>query len=109
MLWVSLAWTFTFYLNPAHRTVMVHQNYQNLLKITSNTISAVAFSGDLKCLHKIHVTTQCRGADHGQHITTCPPTPGFGNLSTFRQTSFLVGVTGLPTDTDKLSKIDLAL
>ena len=22
MLWVSLAWTFTFYLNPAHRTVI---------------------------------------------------------------------------------------
>ena len=37
---------------------MVHQNYQNLIKMTSNTIYIVAFSGGLKCWRKIHINTQ---------------------------------------------------
>ena len=42
---------------------MVLQNYQNLIKMTSNTISIVAFSGGLKCPRKIYFNTQWgRGA-----------------------------------------------
>ena len=37
---------------------MVLQIYQNLIKITSNTIYIVAFSGGLKCPRKIHFNTQ---------------------------------------------------
>ena len=38
---------------------MVLLNYQNFIEMTSNIIYVVAFSGGLKCLHKIHLTTQC--------------------------------------------------
>ena len=42
---------------------MVLQNYQNLMKMTSNTISFVAFSGGLKCPRKIYFNIQWgRGA-----------------------------------------------
>ena len=42
---------------------MVLQNYQNLIKMTSNTISFVAFSGGLKCPRKIYFNIQWgRGA-----------------------------------------------
>ena len=37
---------------------MVLQNYQNLMNMTSKTISIVAFSGGLKCPRKIHLNTQ---------------------------------------------------
>ena len=42
---------------------MVLQNYQNLIKMTLNTNSIVAFSGGLKCPRKIYFNTQWgRGA-----------------------------------------------
>ena len=36
---------------------MVPQNYQNLIELTSNMISKVAFGGGLKCLRKIYLNT----------------------------------------------------
>ena len=41
---------------------MVLQNYQNFIEMTSNMIYIVAFGGGLKCLRKIHLNTQWRGA-----------------------------------------------
>ena len=38
---------------------MLLQNYQNFIKMTSNMIYIVAFGVGLKCLHKIHLKTQC--------------------------------------------------
>ena len=37
---------------------MVHQNYQNLIEMTSNIIYIVAFGVGFKCPHKIHLNTQ---------------------------------------------------
>ena len=37
---------------------MVLQNYQKLIKMTSNAISIVIFIGGLKCPRKIHFNTQ---------------------------------------------------
>ena len=52
---------------------MVLQNYQILIKMTSNTISIVAFSGGLKCLRKIHFNTQS-GVQGGPRGQTFPQT-----------------------------------
>ena len=40
---------------------MVHQNYHNLIEMTSNIIDIVAFGVGFKCPRKIHLNTQCRG------------------------------------------------
>ena len=51
---------------------MVLQNYQNVIKMTSNTIHIVAFSGGLKRPRKIHLNTQC----------SPPPFPKFSDHPT---------------------------
>ena len=38
---------------------MVHQNYQNLIEMTSNIIYIVALGVGFKCPRKIHLNTQC--------------------------------------------------
>ena len=40
---------------------MVLQNYQYFIELTSNMIYTVGGGGGLKCLHKIHLITQCSG------------------------------------------------
>ena len=47
---------------------MVHQNYQNLIEMTSNIIYIVAFGVGSKCPHKIHLNTQWGG----ESMTFCP-------------------------------------
>ena len=38
---------------------MVLLNYQKFIEMTSNMIYIAAFGVGLKCLHKIHLNTQC--------------------------------------------------
>ena len=38
---------------------MILQNYQNLIKMTSNMIYIITFGGGFKCPHKIHLNKQC--------------------------------------------------
>ena len=45
---------------------MVHQNYQNLIEMTSNVIYIVAFGGGFKCPHKIWA------GSYGSVIPTSP-------------------------------------
>ena len=44
---------------------MVVQNYQNLIEMTSNIFTIIAFGVGFKCPRKIHLNTQC------------PPPPDF--------------------------------
>ena len=50
---------------------MVLQNYPNLIKMTSNTISIVSFSGELKSLRKIHFNTQWDGEESIALLVHC--------------------------------------
>ena len=52
---------------------MVLQNYQNLIKMTSNIIYIVAFGVGSKCPHKIHLNTQCPREPFIDVVFECPP------------------------------------
>ena len=48
---------------------MVLQNYQNLIKMTSNIIDIVAFGVGFKCPRKIHLETQWGGGGQSTALT----------------------------------------
>ena len=47
---------------------MVHQNYQNLIKMTSNIFHIFAFGVSIKCPRKMHLNTQCPLLQRGQFL-----------------------------------------